>query len=42
MRLTLQVIRLFHQGKTMEEISENLGQPMFVVRQILAEAGMVG
>lgn len=41
MKLTLKVFRLFHQGKTPEEIGENLEQPVSAIRQILIEAGMI-
>lgn len=39
MKLTLQVIRLHQQGKTQEEISQILGQPLRVILQILDEMG---
>ncbi len=42
MKLTLQVIRLFQEGSGPEAISETLGQPLGVIRQILSEAGMAG
>jgi predicted transposase/invertase (TIGR01784 family) len=41
MKLTLQVVRLYQQGKSAEEISQLLGQPLSVIRQLLIDAGMI-
>lgn len=39
-QLILQVIRLFREGKQPNEISEILGQPLPMIRQLLSEAGL--
>lgn len=39
-KLTLRVIRLFQEGKTAAEISQQLDQPISIVHEILQEAGL--
>lgn len=42
MKLTFQIIRLFQLGKATKDISDLPGQSLAIVREILAEAGILG